>query len=154
MKISTVFKRIVVAGSVLMAVGAFSAPASTPAGQAAAGASPADRLAALQAERALLKVQVDIAKSQDELNKAKGEAATAAPTAPGGKGRSADTLPEPPQLISISGVGGVYSAIVESGGTTQSVKPGDRLASGWTVRAVSADGLTIAAGNRVMLLRP
>ncbi len=102
-------------------------------------------------------MQVDIAKQREELAKAKGEAATegaAVPAAPSAKSRASAALPDPPTLISISGLGGVFTAVVESGGVTQPVKPGDRLASGWEVRAVSADGLTIAAGNRVMLLRP
>lgn len=151
----TTFNFIAAAVLTAIAAGVVAAPMPDRVPHAASGATPADRLADLQAERALLKVQVDIAKQREELAKAKGEAEVAqGAAAPAAKPRAVDALPEPPTLISISGLGGVFTAVVESGGVTQPVKPGDRLPSGWLVRAVSADGLTIAAGNRVMLLRP
>lgn len=145
------------------------APAAEPT-VPAAQESPADKLAALQAQKALNRVRLEIATQEMELAKVRTPAPqpTADPSpvsrlAPAQRRLLQERLEPPappaaleaPRLVSIVGMADKLRAtLLTAGGATVAVSAGDVLEGGWTVRGIDPTTVTVAQGARVVVLRP
>jgi len=132
--------------------------------------SPADKLAALQAQKALNRVRLDIATQEMELAKVR-TPALQPPTDPSPLSRpvpaqprlrqerlessAPQPAPEAPRLVSIVGMADKLRAtVLTAAGTTIAVSAGDVLDGGWMVRSVDPTTVTVAQGAKVVVLRP
>jgi type IV pilus biogenesis protein PilP len=98
-----------------------------------------ERLAVLSARLAELEMQTNIAKKQDELNKAK---------------MSPSSVDETfiPSVLEIDGIDGRLRAVLSvQGGKTQSVRTGDKVGA-WTVKSIKMDSVTVQKGREVLQL--
>lgn len=132
--------------------------------------SPADKLAALQAQKALNRVRLDIATQEMELAKVRTSAPmpTADPSpvsrpVPAQRRLLQERLepsapppaPEAPRLVSIIGMADKLRAtVLTAGGATVAVSAGDVLEGGWVVRGIDPTTVTVAQGARVVVLKP
>lgn len=135
--------------------------------------SPADKLAALQAQKALNRVRLDIATQEMELAKVRAPAAQPAadpsplsrpgltprkqpqerpePAAP----PTPPPAPEAPRLVSIVGMADKLRAtVLTPAGVSVAVSVGEVLEGGWVVRAIDPTTVTLAQGARVVVLKP
>ncbi|TWG87967.1 type IV pilus biogenesis protein PilP [Cupriavidus gilardii J11] len=128
----------------------------------------ASELAALQAQHALWKVKAEIAKLKAEVRRNE-EGAGLPPGMPAvGPGislqspmpmqrpieRVAPMSADSPRVLSVRAFDGDYTAVLEVGGQTTPVQAGDTLDGGWKVVTIGDDGVKLANGKRVRMLRP
>lgn len=98
-----------------------------------------ERLAVLSARLAELEMRTNIAKKQDELNKAIS---------------SPSSIDEAfvPSVLEIDGIDGRLRAVLSvQGGKTQSVRTGDKVGA-WTVKSIRMDSVTVQKGKEVLQL--
>lgn len=136
---------------------------------AQAAQSAADRLAELQSQKALKKLEAEIAEQEAkarELRKGSGGQGSATST-----GTPGESLPDVlrrrsqakpgavqddalPTLVSIAGVDDQFRAVVMSGGQRKTVREGDVLSGGWVLRKLERSTATVARGNQTLILKP
>lgn len=126
--------------------------------QAAPAETQAEKLANLQAQKALNKLRLDVARQEADIAEAKGKSgammpAAVAPAPVAAKLPKPVDLP-PPSLVSISSVGDRITAIVINGGMRKAVKVGDVLNGGWTVEKVETTSVTVSRAGQTQTLRP
>ncbi|ALT76540.1 hypothetical protein AT984_04360 [Paucibacter sp. KCTC 42545] len=126
-------------------------------GGVSATETAADKLAALQAQRALNKVRLDVAKQEAEIveaNQKKG-AASPPPAAPPPRSpsNSAPVEMPAPSLVSITSVGEQVSATVISAGIRKTARVGESLPGGWLVTGLKSSSVTVSRGSQVVTLR-
>jgi type IV pilus biogenesis protein PilP len=133
--------------------------------------SPADKLASMQAQKALNRVRLEIATQEMELAKLRTSAQPTADSSPEPKRIAAPRLsrqeranllalaptpaPEQPRLVSIVGMAEKLRATISTaGGATVTAWKGDVLDGGWVVRDIDATTVTVAHGTQVVVLKP
>lgn len=128
----------------------------------------ASELAALQSQHALWKVKAEIAKLKAEVRRNEESVGLATAMPPVGSGvslqspmpmqrpieRVAAASPNAPRLLSVRAFDGDYTAVLEIGGHTTPVQAGDTLEGGWQVVTIGDDGVKLANGKRIRMLRP
>lgn len=138
--------------------GVFAAPDAE-----APGETIAERLARLQASRAIYKVELDIATQKAalaELQKKNALGAASAPTsvpstpAPRQPRPARETEMPAPSVTSISGVADKISAKLLIEGYEKTVKAGDSVPGGWIVEKLDAKSLTLSRNGQSVVVKP
>jgi type IV pilus biogenesis protein PilP len=132
--------------------------AAQPQAPAAPVETQAEKLANLQAQKALGKLRLEVARQEAEIAEAKGKSgASFSATAPAAPVVTKPPKPvdlPPPALVSISSVGDKITAIVLNGGMRKAVKVGDVLYGGWTVDKLETTSVTVSRAGQTQTLRP
>lgn len=151
-------RNIVLCGALVVAL----APRASAAAGPAAAAVTAGQLASLDARIAVLKRELQVAKLRAAVAQA-GSGSTARMPGASGDGLSSRRTVSPqqatsdpgevPEVLSISGAGThlVAEIALPSGGVVVAT-PGLRLSRGLTVKRISADGVEVRAGSKVLPL--
>lgn len=116
-----------------------------------------EKLAALQAQKALNKLRLEVARQEAEIAEAKSKTSNATP--PTAQATVAAKPPKPvevppPALLSISSVGDKITATVLNAGMRKTVKVGDALFGGWSVDKVETNSMTVSRAGQTQVLRP